>query len=164
MTLSGNKILKLVFTRLTFFLPVRSPPAGMLRVWYKRSTRKLSQHGPALSCPSLLEAADVIKHAGAPQREGGAGRPEEAARKQPRLYDPQRGSLSAPAVRPQGATCLPEPGRVAETAFSAAPRREQLDAARVSQREGLAGLNHLGAPLKTGQPLSAPEAKLSGGE
>lgn len=29
-TLSGIKILKLVLTRLTFFLPIRSPPAGML--------------------------------------------------------------------------------------------------------------------------------------
>lgn len=101
MTLSGNKILKFVFTRLTFFLPVRSPPAGMLRVWYKRSTRKLSQHGPALSCPSLLEAADVIQHAGAPQREGGAGRPEEAARKQPSLYDPHRASLSPGGQTPR---------------------------------------------------------------
>lgn len=52
-TLSGIKILKLVLTRLTFFLPIRSPPAGMLRVCPKRSKRKLSLARTRLLPPLL---------------------------------------------------------------------------------------------------------------
>lgn len=58
-TLSGIKILKLVLTGLTFFLSIRSPPAGMLRVCLKRSKRKLSLARTRLLPPLLTVSQET---------------------------------------------------------------------------------------------------------